>query len=531
MLSFTRKRLIVLFIFSALAIYAGIKFGPGSSAAKPKPAAALVPSVTATMTAAPTTDVGSNGAFVNPGDTLEYTVTLNNGAAVGAGNDATNTIFTDNLTDANLTLVAGSIKASPIAFDDAYPVTGNVRISTANGAASLLANDIRPTTGTNAGLTITTLAGDNTAAFSGTDAQGGQVTAATGDGSFQYNPPAGYEGADSFTYTVTDPDGLTSTGTVNITVAGMIWFVQAGAPAGGDGRLSAPFNCLTGAGCFDPVAADDAGDNIFLYSGAYTGGLTLLANQKLIGQGATTTLAGIAGITLATGSDPLPAVGGPRPTVTTTIAATNAINLGSGNTLRGFDIGNSTASDISGSGYGTLTATEIALSGAGRTLNLTTGTLAATFDSITSSSSTGGPGMSLTGTGGNLTVTGAVSITGASTQGIAVATSTLNSTFGSTTVASPTTQGILIGTHTVGTLAFGNTTVTGGTDGVSFQNNASGSRTFGTLTVSGGSGNAFIHGASGGNVTVTGTTSLTSPAARCRSLLRERQMLLIFNLR
>lgn len=506
MLSFTRRRLIVLSVFIALAIFAGFKFGPGSLAAKPKSSAMLGgPLITATMTAAPVTDVGSNGAFVNPGDTLEYTVTLNN-----TGDPATDVSFTDNLTDANLTLVPGSVKASPIAGNDTYPVTGNVRISTANGAASLLANDIRPTTGTNTGLTITTLAGDNTAAFAGTSAQGGQVTAATGDGSFAYNPAPGFEGADSFTYTVTDPDGLTATGTVNITVTGMIWFVQAGAPAGGDGRLSTPFNCLVGAGCFDPVAADGAGDNIFLYSGAYTGGLTLLGTQKLIGQGATTTLAGITGITLATGSDPLPALGGVRPTVTTSVAATNGINLGLGNTLRGFDIGNTTASDISGVSFGTLTASEIDLNGTGRTLNLTTGTLAATFGAITSTSSSGGPGMSLASIDGNLTVTGAVSITGSSSQGISIASSTLNSTFGSTTVANSATQSILIGTHTVGTLAFGNTTVTGGTDGVSLQNNASGLRTFGTLNVSGVSVSGLVHGTGGGNTTVSGTATLNA---------------------
>jgi hypothetical protein len=52
--------------------------------------------------------------------------------------------------------------------------------------------------------------------------------------------------------------------------------------------------------------------------------------------------------------------------------------------------------------------------------------------------------------------------------------------------------------------------VTGGTDGVSFQNNSSGSRTFGTLNVSGGSGSAFLSGAGGGNVTVSGAATLSS---------------------
>ena len=86
----------------------------------------------------------------------------------------------------------------------------------------------------------------------------------------------------------------------------MIWFVNAAAGAGGDGRLTTPFNCLVGAGCFDPVAADEAGDNIFLYSGAYTGGLTLLNNQKVIGAGASQALDVIAGVTVPSFSDALP---------------------------------------------------------------------------------------------------------------------------------------------------------------------------------------------------------------------------------
>src|SRR5204863_5238304 len=38
-------------------------------------------------------------------------------------------------------------------------------------------------------------------------------------GNVSYTPSANYYGPDSFTYTVTDPTGLTSTATVNVTVA------------------------------------------------------------------------------------------------------------------------------------------------------------------------------------------------------------------------------------------------------------------------------------------------------------------------
>src|SRR5262249_1261830 len=134
-----------------------------------------------------------------------------------------------------------------------------------------------------------------------------------------YNPPPGFEGTDTFTYTVSN-GSATNTGTASITVSGMIWFVNASAPPG-DGRLTSPFNCFVGAGpCFSN-SANDPGDNIFLYLGPYTGGITLKNDQKLIGQGASTTLAGIAGITLAPNSDALPALNNNPSTVTITTSA------------------------------------------------------------------------------------------------------------------------------------------------------------------------------------------------------------------
>ena len=68
-----------------------------------------------------------------------------------------------------------------------------------------------------------------------------------------------------------------------------IWFVNAAAAAGGDGRYDAQFNCLGEPGGHQQRHRDNpaANDRIFLYTGSYTGGLTLLASQRLIGQGAT----------------------------------------------------------------------------------------------------------------------------------------------------------------------------------------------------------------------------------------------------
>jgi hypothetical protein len=487
--------------------------GMNVTANAPAPVPVSLPMVVPNITATKTDSYPSAPAGAMPGEVITYSVTITN-----SGTDATNVTLNDTV-DPNTTIVGGSAKASPILFNDAYSVLGNVRIQVPDGASDLLANDIDPDTGTNAGLTVTALAGDASAPFAGTSTQLGQVTATTGDGSFAYNPAPGFTGIDTFTYTATDADGNNRTATVTLTITGMIWFVNSAAAAGGDGRLTTPFNCLVGAGCFDPVAADDPGDNIFLYSGSYTGGLTLLNAQKLIGQGASsgTTLAVVAVVTVPANSDALPALNGNSGTVTVTTSAatTNGVNLavGANNTMRGFTIGNTTGADISsGANFATLTVLEVTLNGTGRALSLTVGTLAATFENIASTSSSGGPGISLTSIGGSLTVSGATSIAGASTQGISIAGSSVVASFGATTVSS-TTQGILVGTSS-GNLSFGNTSITAGTDGVSLQNNAAGTRTFGTLSTTNGSGVGFLHSAGGGTTTVTGQTTITNPGGR-----------------
>ena len=115
---------------------------------------APLPTVTATKVVAfaPGGDVDGDGK-ADPGDTLLYTVTVNNTAAPGAGNDATGVSITDTLSSVT-TLVGGSTLVSPIVGADAYNVTGNVRMQP-NAAAGLKANDIDPVTGNNTSLTVT----------------------------------------------------------------------------------------------------------------------------------------------------------------------------------------------------------------------------------------------------------------------------------------------------------------------------------------------------------------------------------------
>lgn len=432
------------------------------------PTAIAAPNITATKVDS-FPDPDADGKAL-PGDTITYTVTIQN-----TGPDpATGVTFTDTV-DPNTSLVPGSTTTTPIANADAASAFGNVRISTANGAPNLLANDCDPDPAggpcTNAGLT---------ASGPTTSANNGNVVVSS-NGDFSYNPAPGFTGSDTFTYTVTDGGGKTDTAVVTITVGPtLVWFINndPAASAGNDGRITSPFNSIAAYNASSPTK--DPNDIIFIYQGtsAYTGNLTLVSGMKLIGQGfALQTETGAP----PAGSDPLPAA-----TANPVINSTgNTVTLNTNNTVRGLTLNDSTGIDLIGSGFGTLTVSNVTLSGTGRPLSLTTGALAATFDQISSTSSTGGAGINLAGVSGTMGVTNGTSIT------------------------NPSAQCILVGTTTAN-INFGNTSCSGGTDGVSFSNNSSGTRTFGTLGVSGGSGNAFLSGAGGGNVTVSGAATLTS---------------------
>ena len=454
---------------------------------------------------------GDNKA--EPGQTITYDVTITN----NGDTDATAVVFNDTV-DTNTTLVPGSVNTQPIAVADAFNVLGNVRIQVPDGASDLLNNDCDPDNGvgcSNAGLTITSLTGaatDNTLPFSVTTANGSTVTASAADGSFQFNPAPGFEGTDTFTYTVRDAgadntpgnaDDKTDTATVTLTVAGMIFFVDDSAASGGDGRLTNPFNCFVGTNCFDDTTADQAGDNIFLFDGAYAGGQTLLNNQKLIGQGApnTTTLAALAGVTVPAHSDALPGLSNnpANVVITTSVAATNAITLGQGNTLRGFTVGNTTGAKILGNNFGTATigspsgASDIILNGTGQALSLTNGTLAARIASITSDASAAA-GILLDATAGSLAVTGggspATNIT--NSTGIAI-----NVTDSNTGVAPTSSINV----------DFGNTNVAGsGGTGVSLSNNG-GTITFADLDIAPNANQRALHATnSTGAITTTSGT-------------------------
>jgi hypothetical protein len=140
--------------------------------------------------------------------------------------------------------------------------------------------------------------------------QGGTVVIQA-DGSFVYEPPLGYEGADFFHYWMTEPDRPTDRARADLNVSKVVWFIRDTAVSQdaffGTGRFSDPFDSLlsfnnaqnvpaTEPFAFPPTAPispnpDDApqeGDCIFVYDNVvtnqYDGGIRLRDGQQLIGE-------------------------------------------------------------------------------------------------------------------------------------------------------------------------------------------------------------------------------------------------------
>jgi methionine-rich copper-binding protein CopC len=240
---------------------------------------------------------------------------------------------------------AFSFGVKPRAVDDVRTATGNVRIDSNISGFSVLTNDLP------AGITIS--------AFDATSAHGGNVTMNTSTGRFTYNPPPGYTGADTFNYTISNAAG-SDVGTVTINISDMIWFIKNDATscttvsaAAGCGRLTNPLSTLAAFEAANGTADvplsniynPQAGDNIFIYTGAgnYTAPLTLENTQRVIGQGATSSILSLTGISLAPDSDALPATGGTAPTIT---SGGIGIDLKSNDSLYGLKLSNTTGTAI-----------------------------------------------------------------------------------------------------------------------------------------------------------------------------------------
>ena len=169
-----------------------------------------------------------------------------------------------------------------------------------------------------------------------------------------------YSGPASFTFQVCDdgaptpPAVCSAPATVSFNVTGPdLWFVDDSAAAGGTGRLTDPFGTLAS------LPADRGnGDRIFVFTGTYGTGLTLLTSEHLIGQGSSGTFDTVLGVTLPVNGtlDPRPALGGTRPQLNGTVT------VGGSSTVRGLNIVTSGATGLSGGAVTGVTVNEASVS-------------------------------------------------------------------------------------------------------------------------------------------------------------------------
>ncbi len=336
----------------------------------------------------------------------------------------------------------------------------------------------------------------------------GRVTVAS-DGAWSYEPPAGSTTADSFDYEVCDSGvplpAACTTVTATIELSGnIVWFVDDSAAAGGNGTLAKPFQTIA-----EAVAVAGTGGRIFVASGNYSGSITLLAGQQLIGQGVSvasgTSFDTVFGISPPSSSAARPVIGGTRPILTT--AAGDAITLGTDGTIRGIEIGNTAGVGIAGANFGTLTLGDNVISGAGQALSLSTGTLAQAsganaFDSITSTS--GSNNILLSAVGGSANF-GNGALSGATNTAFQFSTGTATLSYAGS--ISKTTAGRLIDIDGAGTA---NLTLSG--DLACSASCGSGAGNQG-IRINGRSGGTYT--VSGANKTFTGTS--TNPALQFTS--------------
>ena len=317
---------------------------------------------------------------------------------------------------ATVGITVNAVNDAPIALAKNYNAQANMMIT---GLTGLLAGATDPDTGDGgytASFTVGTV--DPTSPAVGTVTI---VNSATG--SFDFDPPPGATGSVTFTYTVCDsgnpaPAVCSAPATVTVNVAGpVIWFVNPVAVTNGDGRLSGPFNNLA-----SPAAVDASGHRIFVYGGTAAGGITLNANEWLIGQGVTgASFDTLFGISPPAGTMSRPAIGGTRPVIQGNIVmatsdAVRGLNIQPASGTAGLTASAATGLTVGEASVTTISATAVSLASSGGTISLTSVNANGGSRGILLNSTTGTFAVTGTGTAGS-----GGTIQNTSSEGIALA--------------------------------------------------------------------------------------------------------------
>lgn len=363
--------------------------------------------------------------------------------------------------------------------------------------------------------------------------QGGVITVES-DGEFVYLPPVGARSVeDTFTYTVADNHGLESTGQLTISIGSrVIWYVDDGAAAGGDGRSSAPFQALTpldGA-----VGADQAGDQIYVYQGSYTSGIQLLADQRLTGAGVE--LSGV----LPAGTPPT--IGASSGSVValasgTRVEGVNVSATGSAVALRANAVdaatvagsvtitgGASDAVSVTGGG-GALAVAAPITAGTGRAIAVsgrTSGSV--TFSGLVTQAATS-QGISLTSNTGALAFTGGVRLqTGTSPGLVATNSGTLSITGSTNSLASTTGTALSVSGTTIDAtgLTFATISSNGAASGIVLSNTGTSGSLKVTGTSSGGCGAGAVADCTGGSIVGSSAAGISLTSTSAPSFTRMR---------
>jgi large repetitive protein len=423
-----------------------------------------------TMTAILVTNVTQGTLILNADGSFQYTHT-----GPSLGTDSFTYIAQDSLgaQSAPATVTINIINLAPTAADDSYLGVGNTELRVGTGPAahpaavvsgSVLANDTDVDGGPSP-LTVT--------AFDATSANGGTVTMLP-NGTFNYLPPTGFTGIDTFNYTVSD--GIASdVGTVSVNMIERVWYVNPVAAGPQTGRSTDPFMTIGQA-----QAASAVNDWIHVAQGAQSTGILLKDGQRLIGSG----------VPLVVGSYTL-APATTRPTLAGTIL------LADGNEVAGLNV-TAIGTGITGNAVAGGTIREVGISGGTDGLSLTNATGAFTLTNV--SVAPGNVGVTISGGTANVTANNLNVVTSGATGILGNGTGTLAFNAGSVL----TSNGVAVNltNHVLGGSGLTSVTASNSVNGIVLTS------TGGTFSVAG----AGVAG-SGGSITGMNRGVLATNAA------------------